>query len=330
MILSAAVIGCGRIGTGFVGLSSRVGVANHAAAYARHPGVSLLAVADPVEAAREQAAQAYGATAHADHVSMLLQCQPALVSIASPDATHAAVLRDVLQCASVRGVLVEKPLALSADEAAALLALAGERGVALAVNYSRRYSHRLQHIAARLRGGEWGKVLSLQGHYTKGITHNGSHWLDWARLLAGEIVTVRAVDCGMPAYEHDPSPSVQLGFACGATGWLQALSHHDYASFELEVFTDQARLRFSESGQVFESWRAGESPDYPGYRQLLPQGRQDDLLKDVLLHAVTDLVEAVQQGRPALCQGGDGLTALRLAEAAIASLQQGGIEVRLG
>ncbi|QNM98496.1 Gfo/Idh/MocA family protein [Chitinimonas koreensis] len=323
MTLTAAVIGCGRIGAGFAAASARVGVASHAAAYAATAGVQLVGLSDPSAPARGEAAARFGVPAWADHREMLAAVRPALVSVASPDATHAQVLAEVLDAPGVRGVLAEKPLAATPAEAAALVAQARARGVVLAVNYGRRYSAPMQALAARLRGGEFGRLRALTGHYTKGVAHNGSHWFDWARLLAGEIARVQAFDDGMPAFEGDPTPSLRLEFAGGCGGWLQALSFEDYAPFELDLLTERARLRFGESGHVVEISATGASPDYPGYRQLLPLERQDGLLTDVLLHAVADLAAAVAGGRPPLCSGADGLAALRVAAAAVDSLDRG-------
>ena len=60
-----------------------------------------------------------------------------LVVIATPNQTHAALARTALQAG--KHVVVDKPLAVSADEAAMLRDLARERGRVLSVFHNRRW-----------------------------------------------------------------------------------------------------------------------------------------------------------------------------------------------
>ena len=141
--LRAAVIGCGRIGAAFA--DPRTAVLTHAAPTARvcanraRGRVRLLRAETTKACARE-----WGVTGFVDVDEMLQVTMPDVVSICTPDDTHAALAERILQSPSVRGILMEKPLALTIADAEQTVLLAEERNVILAVNY----------LVAGLRGSE--------------------------------------------------------------------------------------------------------------------------------------------------------------------------------
>jgi predicted dehydrogenase len=322
MTLRAAVVGCGRIGSAFDERPGPGGVQTHAGAYARHPGTELVALVDPDRARLRAAARAWGVGgAHRDVRAMLRSERPDLVSVCTPDATHAGVLRAVLKAPGVRGVLAEKPLALTVRQAAELVRLARRRGVVLAVNYTRRFAPSHQRVRRLVASGALGPIQVVHGYYTKGVAHNGTHWFDLARWLLGDVRRVRASRGG--AGGSDPTLDVELAFASGARGLLHGLDARHHTLFEMDLVGTRGRLRLLEGGQRFERFDVRPSPHYPGYRVLRPRAAPAAGLDDVLLHAVADLVQAVGRGRAPACSGADALAALAVAEAARISVRTG-------
>src|SRR5262245_43116589 len=122
--LRAAVIGVGRLGR------------YHAAKYAARADVDLVAVADPAEASAREVAARHGCR----HVRDFRELLPGLdlVSIAVPTELHCQVASACLE-AGVH-VLVEKPITRTVEEADALIRLAGERRLRLAVGHVERYN----------------------------------------------------------------------------------------------------------------------------------------------------------------------------------------------
>jgi predicted dehydrogenase len=121
--LKAAVIGAGAFGR------------HHAAKYGAMEGVELFAIADPSLEVRRAAATAYGVTTVADWRELLGKVD--LVSICSPAITHATIARAFLNAGA--HVLVEKPIATTAEEARALLALSRDTGRVLTVGHQERF-----------------------------------------------------------------------------------------------------------------------------------------------------------------------------------------------
>lgn len=320
-MLRTAVIGCGKIGSEFADDPRVKGIYSHAGAYAASSRARLVAVCD-VDGARAQRCATRWSLPHAytDVRQMLAQEQPDIVSVCTPDATHAEVLQAVIACGAARGILAEKPLAASANDAAALVASAAAAGKKLAVNYIRRYAPGHCRVRDRLAGLEFGPVQSVCGLYSGGLIHNGSHWLDLVRWLVGDIAAVQAFAAG----DDRATPDLRIVFANGVQGFLQGCGRDgEYSAFELDIVCSEGRLRLVDSGHTIEIYRAGDNPHYSGYRALLPAGSESGGIANALSVAVEDLIDCVLENREPRCTGEDGVAALRVAEAALASLQLG-------
>lgn len=317
MPYSAVVIGCGLIGAAHA-FSSNAGIYSHTEAYASCPATRLCAVCDTDSGRAAAAGIRWQVPVYTDAARLYAEIQPQIVSLCTPDHTHASALRQALHAPSVRGILAEKPLAENLSEARALASLAHEKGITLAVNYSRRYAPGHQRLASQLRAGLIGKIVRFHGHYTKGTLHNGSHWFDWIRMLAGDIVSVQGFDY-LHETSDDPTLDARIVLANGAVGTLTALDHRLYSLFELELVGTEGRLLLYDSGHNYRLEKIGDSPWYSGYRTLLPFEDGDAGLRDTLLHAITDLAAAIDENRPPLCNGEDGVSAIAIAEAIIES-----------
>jgi predicted dehydrogenase len=322
--LKSAIIGCGAIGVGGAGEAHPdVGVYTHAAAYAACPDTELVAVADLDLDRSRAAARRWGAVAYTDAGELLSTARPELVSLCTPDASHAELLEQILEAPGVRGVLAEKPLADDAARAARLTRLARERGVVLAVNYGRRFAPAMQTLAGAVAAGELGELQHVHGTYTKGLRHNGTHWLDLLRLLAGDPVTARGWD-RLGEGGPDPSLEAELVLAGGAGARLAALDAGRFTSFELELTGSAGRVRLTGGGHRIERWAVGPDERHPGYRVLVAGAAENGVLRDVTGHAVADLVRCVRDGAEPACTGEDGVRALVLAEAIATSAAEGG------
>ncbi|MGE0441743.1 MAG: Gfo/Idh/MocA family protein [Gemmatimonadales bacterium] len=320
MTLRAAVVGCGFIGAS--GTNPAGGIQSHAAAWRAHPGVTLAGLVDPDPERRDAAAARWGAPAFESVAAMLAAIRPQVVSVATPDATHAEVLGLVLAAPSVRAVLAEKPLALDPVAAERLAAEASERGIVLSVNHVRRFAPSHRQLARWLGGGPIGPIELVRGCYTRGLKHNGTHWLDLVRWLVGEIDAVEGHG-DVPPGADDATIDVSLQFAGGARGRLHGLTAVPYSLFELDLIGRDGRVRVIENGARIECFGVGASRRFPGFRELVPVAGPDGGLADLLMHAATDLIESLTTGRLPAATGFDAVVALRLADRALRSATAG-------
>jgi len=321
MVHRAALIGCGWIGSEF--RNDSVGIASHAAAYTACADTKLVAVCDVDDLKANRAGERWNVSAcYDDAARMLAEARADIVSICTPDATHYATARLALETPGVRAVLVEKPLALELPQAAELASLARARGIALAVNYTRRYLPEYAELRERICNGELGRIVAVAGLYSKGTIHNGTHWFDLARFFFGEVRCVRGFDL-LGEATPDATLDAILEFGNGASGHLQAFDATAGALFEMDILGSAGRLRLCEPGPGVETYLLGESRTFPEFRVFERISASEMQNRDGLLHAVEDLVRCVQRGGVPKSAAEDGLAALRIALAVRESAQIG-------
>jgi predicted dehydrogenase len=214
--IHAAVVGVGFIGVAHVEALRRLGV-----------DVVGVVGSDPARATRK--AQAASLPRVYDDLDALL-ADPAVdvVHIATPNHLHAPQVRDVL--AAGKHVVCEKPLALTAEDAADLVALADAAGKVHAVCFNLRFYPLLHQARASVASGEIGTPRFITGHYLqdwllletdwnwrlvpeeagalRSVADIGSHWLDLARFITGQrIVEVMAdLHTFVPVRRHPTGP----------------------------------------------------------------------------------------------------------------------------
>jgi predicted dehydrogenase len=312
----AALIGCGKIGSEFSEDPRPKGIQSHAHAYTSSLRTELVAVcdSDPGKASACAARWKVNSVYH-DPGLLLAKQRPEIVSICTPDSSHFTVARQVLNCPGVRAVLLEKPLALCLKEATRLVDLGREKGIKLAVNYSRRYASSHQQLRQFLQSGRLGRVQAVTGCYTKGVLHNGTHWFDLIRFLTGEIKSVLGRNT-LAEETADPTLSAWLALAGGASAFLHGCDAGAFTLFECDIVGTLGRARLLDSGNRFEFFETADDPNYSGYRGLKPVAGPAGGMEDALPNAVADLISCLDSDRQPLCSGADGLAALRVGLAA--------------
>jgi predicted dehydrogenase len=324
MVYRAALLGCGKIGSEFSDDPKVRWIHSHAAAYAHCSATDLVAVCDtdPDKVAR-CAERWCVAQRFTDPRELLVAAHPEIVSVCTPDSSHFGLIRAAIDTPGVRAVLAEKPLALCSADASELVRLAAGRGVLLAVNYTRRYCERHAQFRDWVRSGGIGEMQSVTGYYTKGLLHNGTHWIDLARFFMGDVAWVWGSDV-----RHEPGGDPTLDaffrFDSGAGGSLVGTDARAYNFFEFDLVGTRGRLRITDIGETFEVYSVVDSPRFSGYRELAIRECHRDGLHDVLMNAVNDLVHCLESSGVPRCSGVDGLAALRVAEAVRESSRSGG------
>ena len=120
-------------------------------------------VCDPSRERLEAAAARYPATrATSSFDELLADDAVEAVVVATPVPTHAELARRAL--AAGKHVFVEKPMALGADDAEALVALAEERGLTLLPGHLLLYHPGVLKLKELVDAGELGQVLYVYGN----------------------------------------------------------------------------------------------------------------------------------------------------------------------
>ena len=320
--LRVLVIGCGRIGSEFSRLAKLTGIHSHAEAYAKHPRTELVAVVDADARKARAAGRLWGVPSATDPLQAARDFQPDLVSLCTPDETHFQLACDLVKQGGLRALLVEKPLALKASEAAELVRLCRRHNVALAVNYLRRFAPAFQQVRDELSAGKHGKLVLARFTYGKGLLHNGSHALDLLRFWFGEpsslsIVSTTRESDGQRAFD------AELRYPSGGRAVLTCFPESVATVFEGDFLCEKSRWQFALGGA---QWRffTKQSAMFKGYTNYVETPRRQhaklfaEPLKDCLFNAVDNLVRHVERGEPLRCSGADGVAVLRQTEKLLA------------
>lgn len=144
--LGIAVVGSGRIGT----LRARIA--------AKHPAVTFLAVSDADPARARALAEMTGAHfSSGDNDEVIARPEVNAVIVSTPEGEHAAPVRKALELG--KPVLVEKPIALTLEDADAMLEALARTGGSLHVGYSRRYKECFLRAKEQLVSGRLGRIV---------------------------------------------------------------------------------------------------------------------------------------------------------------------------
>ena len=187
----------GVVGTGFV-------AAIHVDAL-RRLGIEVAGVAgsSPDRAAESGLGRVYGGLDE-----LLTDDAVDVVHLTTPNHLHHPQVTQAL--AAGKHVVCEKPLALTAAEAADLVARAGDAGVVNCTNFMARFYPLAQQARELVRQGELGEIWNIHGRYLqdwllkptdwnwrleperggelRAVGDIGSHWLDLVQFVAGRRV----------------------------------------------------------------------------------------------------------------------------------------------
>lgn len=171
------VVGCGNMGT------------SHARAYHQLEGFEIIGLVSRKPESREKlSAELGGLPTFEDFEHALKATQPDAVSINTYPDTHGAYIRKSLTANA--HVFVEKPLALTVEEAEELVALASSRKRKMVVGYILRVHPAWARFVNLAQG--LGKPLVMRMNLNQ--QSSGSHWYTHRQLMKSMSPIV---DCGV-------------------------------------------------------------------------------------------------------------------------------------
>lgn len=322
--MKAAIIGCGRIGSldQFDPGTKRIGICTHAGAYDAHQEVQLVACCDVEQENLNKAISGWEIEGYNDWRQMLDTVQPEIVSICTPTHTHYQITKGCLLSDSVKGIILEKPVAETSQEAEDLLSLAQKTKTKVSVNYRRRFPPKLQAIKDLILSKELGEPILVHGVYTKGIVHNGSHWVDLLRYYFGEPDWLQSED-RLLDHQEDPALDVVFNYASGLRAHLFSFPFENYTIFEMDIILSKGHIRLSDGFWIKSIRRVLDNRPFVGLRSLDNNVTvEDDCIRDWMLYTVEDMVNSIQDDRQPVCTIQDGVRAHYITEMARSSISE--------
>ncbi|WML58047.1 Gfo/Idh/MocA family oxidoreductase [Neobacillus sp. PS2-9] len=200
----------GIIGTGFIGPT-------HIEAVRRLGFVEVIGLAESnQEAAEKKAAELGIPKAYGDYKDMLQDEEIQVVHNCTPNHLHFQINKEIILAG--KHVLSEKPLAVSSQQSAELLALAREHQVVHGVNFNYRQFPSVRQLESMVRNEELGKINLVHGSYlqdwllyetdynwrlapevggkSRAVADIGSHWCDTVQYVTGKKIAEVFADLG--------------------------------------------------------------------------------------------------------------------------------------
>jgi predicted dehydrogenase len=225
-----ALVGCGRI-------SGR-----HVQVLTQTPGVRLVAVCDVIEARARAIAEPLGIPHYTDAIEMVKRERPEIASILTESGTHARV--GISLAPLVSALVVEKPMALTLEDADDLIETCDRFGTRLFVVKQNRYNPPVQKLRKVLERGAFGKLVMGtvrvrwcrdQSYYDQDawrgtwkddggvFTNQASHHIDLLQWMLGPVESVKAYTATrLVKIESEDTGVAVLRFRSGALGVIEA------------------------------------------------------------------------------------------------------------
>lgn len=208
---------------------------SHAATLNALPDMELVAVCDLVPELLDDfkatwAEELPDANTYTDYREMLEREELDILTVATSDDRHTDIVIDGAN-AGVKGILCEKPLATSLEDADRMIQVCAERGVPLHVNHNRRWNPLMHKVRDEIRSGaigELGSIVVSHGGPRAMLFRSGTHMIDTICFFADSepAQVFGIVEAGFEDWdrykgdggrlpENDPSASGMIVFENG-------------------------------------------------------------------------------------------------------------------
>lgn len=278
-----------------------------------------------------------------DHHELLADRDVEVVDIGVPPQFQPAIIRDVVRSARhVRGILAQKPLAMSLAEARELVELCEQAGITLAVNQNMRHDQSVRALKDILTRGWLGEPV-LGTIEMRAIPH----WMPWSRelhSLSTWIMSIHHLDCfrywfGNPERvmaSTRPDPRTRFSHSDGINLYILEFPSGCRASSWDDVWTGP--VREGSQGDIGICWRVEGTeglargtigwPSYPAHTpstlDFTTKARGDYWFQprwseawfpEAFRGTMGDLLLALAHNRPPSISGRDNLSTLALVDA---------------
>ena len=274
---------------------------------------------------------------YTDYKEMLKNEKPELVAIATESGKHASIALDCIAFGS--NVIIEKPIALSLEDADRIIEAAEKKGVKICANHQNRFNRSIQKIRDAVEKNRFGKMFYGTAHirwcrnheYYDRATWRGTweqdggalmnqciHNIDLLRWMMGdEVVEVVGMTDRLnhPYIEAEDFGVALVRFANGSYGIIEGTTNVYPKNLEESLYL------FGEKGTVkaggisvnrIEEWRFSDMLDDPGevIRQFAENPPNVYGYGHTPLYA--DMIDAVKNDRKPYVDGCAGKRALEL------------------
>ncbi|MDO9542215.1 MAG: Gfo/Idh/MocA family oxidoreductase [Kiritimatiellia bacterium] len=197
----SAILGCGPR------------AAAHIQAYEGIEEISLNALCDKQKERLNEYGKRFQITRLYDNLEMMLEKErPDILHVVTPPVIREEPM-ELAARFGVKGIIVEKPIALNPAQANVIKKLAERTGMKIAVNMQRRYFKTCQDLKEILDEGKIGDILWIRCVARGNILSMGPHMVDLILFFLNNVSPTRvwATAVGMNGYDYGhPAPANML------------------------------------------------------------------------------------------------------------------------
>jgi dTDP-4-amino-4,6-dideoxygalactose transaminase/predicted dehydrogenase len=226
---------------------------DHVAGYESGSAARVVAISDISPLALAKALDRWrGIRAYRDYNQMLREVRPDVVSVCTWPQSHAEIVCRAA-AAGVKGILCEKPMALTQTEMDEMVEACDRYGAKLAVGHQYRFHPNFVWAADVVRSRRLGEIRAVRGHIVSTIANNGPHMIDTVRFVLGDV----------------PAREATCKVIRERTTYNRALPAEESASGHV-IFADGVRLEF-QTGDASPSFFSIEIEGTNGTIVVTPQ-----------------------------------------------------------
>ena len=294
------------VGVGYLG-------AFHAEKYAMLPNSELVAVVDIDLERAESVAVRLGTKAFTNHRDILEMVDA--VSISVPTQYHFEVAKDFLQQGI--GILLEKPITTTLEEADELIRIARETGAVLQVGHLERFNPVVMALVGILKEPRFIESIRIAPFKPRGTDVNVVldlmiHDIDIIQNLINSPI-VRIDSIGAPVFtEEEDIANARIQFENGCVANVTASRISLKSERRMRIFQSDAYITLDFQNKKIAVFRKGEGEMFPGIPNVAIDQRQLEQ-GDVLKTEIESFLESVANGTKPVVTGEDGRRALETA-----------------
>ena len=312
----------------------------HAACYEKIKNAELVGVMDIRLEAAETLALKFGAKAYTDFALMLREVEPEIVDVCTPTPTHADYVCEAAGSQGLRGIVTEKPMARTIDDCNRMIAACEASKIPLFVGHVVRFFPEFRAAHAQVKAGAVGKPAAIRTRRGGGMPRAWENWygdfaqsgglildliihdFDWLRWTFGEVERVYARGLGASKLPAQDYALVTLRFKSGAIAHVEG-TWSDPGGFKVsfEIAGDEGLLEYNfnqPTGVPLK--KALHSTDEALAAVAIPENPHNENPYQLEL---AHFLECLEAGITPSITGQDGREAVKIALAALESLQTG-------
>ena len=339
--LKYAIIGCGRISP------------NHIAA-ALENNLEIIALCDIDESKMDTTFQNFKLPAaikrYTDYNEMLKNEKPELIAICTESGKHGKIALDCIEAGA--NLIIEKPIALSLEEADMIIAKANEKNIKVSACHQNRFNKSVQKIREAVEGDRFGRLMHGTAHirwnrgedyYTQApwrgtweqdggaLMNQCIHNIDLLRWMMGdEIIEVVGMTDNLI---HGFIDAEDLGmalvkFANGSYGIIEGTTNIYPRNLEetLYIFGEKGTVKAGgKSVNLIEEWQFADNLDDPEDIKEKCHENPSTIYGFGHNPLYADVIDAIKNDRQPYVTAIDGRNALELVLAIYKSAAEGKI-----